>query len=967
MNHSLRNLFIGYTAIVIAVVLIIYYTFSTVRSQEKELATISKTREVLQKIQPVFLDLTEFESQLGTIVIFNKGNYTDAYNEALLKIKNDSALMMQLGTSHSGNRADYHRLASLLHNMTAFAEYLLRPGNAKKNNLPGNTWHSNSGKEIITEFKTIADKLEDAGRKTLSASYNNTINLTRRTFDFVKVMAGILILILFVSFIFIYRDIKRRRKTESRLKQFNTELERQVAEKAALIREKEEKYKRLYASMTDAYSIISMDGQLLEYNPSFKEMLGYTDEELKQKKYKDIIPSKWHAIEEDMVKTQILPNKFSPVYQKEYIHKSGRIFPVELRTFLLEDKEGNPEAMWAIIRDITDRREAENKLAISEKNLRYVLASTSDNFYVLQKKDYRILLINEAAEKNLRRAWGKPVTIGTNLMDVIPADTNEPIRESLERVFSGTKVEYELQHVQSDLPTWVMVTYTPVYDDWGKVIGAYILTKDITERKTAELELTEAESKFRNLVEKSLVGVYILLGDRIAYVNPRFAEIFGYEQSEMINSFLTEMLVHPDDKERFNENVRKRFSGETDSVHYELRCLKKSGEVIEVEVFGSRIQYKGKPAVIGTLLDITERRKTERENEHVRMLLRERVKELSALYQLGQVLQNEKKAISTVLENAVSILPQGWQYTSVTAARIVIGDTEYKTKNYGAVVHSQAAKFKGPEGEQGMVEVVYLEKRPQEKEDAFSVEERNMINMMAEMLRTYLFRRYETEMNKKMQQEILNRKVQEQKTVARAILNAQERERNKIGQELHDNVNQILASIKLYLGMARGKEEEEMAETIRESSQLLDNAIEEIRSLSKSQVTPLKKIDLEELIQALVDKLEETSDVAVKFVYVIKDKQVEDDLKLNIYRIVQEQVNNIVKHAEASVVSIALHENADGIHLSIADNGKGFVPDQKRKGIGLSNMINRVESFNGELDIISSPGNGCEIQIRIPC
>jgi PAS domain S-box-containing protein len=967
MSSSLRNLLIGFAAVVIAVVLIVSYTFSSLRSQEKELSTISKTRQVLQHIQPAFIDLTEYESQVGTILIFNKSKQTDAYVAALNKIKSDSVLMMQLAASHPENKEEYYKLAGLLHKMTVFADYVLDSHNLKKFDDPDNTWHTNSGKEIITEFKTIADKIEDRGRKTLSTSYNNTIDLTRRTFDFVKIMAGILILVLFVSLVLIYRDTRAREKKQETLSKFNTELEKQVTEKAALIREKEEKYKRLYESMTDAIGIVSLDGRLLEFNPAYKEMLGYSDEELVTKRYQDLTPAKWHEMEAEIVNTQVLVNKFSQVYEKEYIHKSGRVFPVEIRTFLLEDRQGKPEAMWAIIRDISERKEAENKLAISEKNLRYVLASTSDNFYVLHKKDRRILLINEAAEKNLLRAWGKAVTVGTNLMEVIPDGNGEPIRESLEKVFAGTKVEYELQHFQSDLPEWVLVTYTPVTDDWGKVIGAYILTKDITEKKIAELELIEAESKFRNLVEKSLVGVYIILNDKIAYVNPRFAEIFGYEQNEMINSFLTEAIVHPDDKDKFKENVRRRLSGQTDSVHYELRCLKKNREVIEVEVFGSRTQYQGKPAVIGTLLDITARRKTERDNEHVRMLLRERVKELSTLYQLGQILQNEKKPICTVLENAVSILTQGWHHASIAAARIVVGDKEYKTNNYGPAVHTQTAKFKSPEGEKGIVEVVYLEKRPQQNEDAFSVEERNMINMMAEMLRTYLFRRYEAEMNKKMQQEILNRKVQEQKTVTRAVLNAEERERNKIGQELHDNVNQILASIKLYLGMANGKEGRELVQTLKESSLLLDNAIEEIRSLSKSQVTPLKKVDLKELIQALVDKLEETSDISTKFVYMIRDKQIEDDLKLNIYRIVQEQINNVLKHAQASVISIALYADANDIHISIADNGKGFVPDQKRKGIGVSNMINRVESFNGELDIISSPGNGCEIQIRIPC
>jgi two-component system, NarL family, sensor histidine kinase UhpB len=131
-------------------------------------------------------------------------------------------------------------------------------------------------------------------------------------------------------------------------------------------------------------------------------------------------------------------------------------------------------------------------------------------------------------------------------------------------------------------------------------------------------------------------------------------------------------------------------------------------------------------------------------------------------------------------------------------------------------------------------------------------------------------------------------------------------------------------------------------------------------------VTPVKRIDLKELIQVLVDRLEDSTSIKTKFIYE-KDRIVDDDLKLNIYRIVQEQINNILKYADATEIAIQVDTDMDYLHVQVADNGRGFDPEIKRKGIGISNMINRVESFNGQLDIISSPGKGCKIDIRIPC
>jgi signal transduction histidine kinase len=106
--------------------------------------------------------------------------------------------------------------------------------------------------------------------------------------------------------------------------------------------------------------------------------------------------------------------------------------------------------------------------------------------------------------------------------------------------------------------------------------------------------------------------------------------------------------------------------------------------------------------------------------------------------------------------------------------------------------------------------------------------------------------------------------------------------------------------------------------------------------------------------------------VKASLVYELGGQVIEDELKLNIYRIIQEQINNILKHAEASEVTIMINGTPEQIHVSIADNGKGFDIAQPRMGIGITNMINRVDSFNGEVVIESSIGKGCRVDVNIP-
>ncbi|HNX18444.1 MAG TPA: PAS domain S-box protein [Methanoregula sp.] len=127
--------------------------------------------------------------------------------------------------------------------------------------------------------------------------------------------------------------------------------------------------RQLYESMMDAFCRVNMDGQILEYNPSFKEILGYSGEELVKLTYQELTPEKWHAIEKKIITTQVLPRGYSDVYEKEYRKKDGTVFPIEIRTTLIQDDTGQPAGMWGIIRDITERKRAEEKIILANRKL----------------------------------------------------------------------------------------------------------------------------------------------------------------------------------------------------------------------------------------------------------------------------------------------------------------------------------------------------------------------------------------------------------------------------------------------------------------------------------------------------------------------------------------------------------------------------------------------------------------------
>ncbi len=151
----------------------------------------------------------------------------------------------------------------------------------------------------------------------------------------------------------------------------------------------EKKYRGLFENLPDGFTLVGMDKQFIDINPAFCAMSGYTREELLDLKYPDITPRKWHARQDKVIESQVLSRGYSDVFEKEYIKKDGTVFPIEVRTHLDRDEEGNPLQMWGFVRDISQRKEAEK--ALKREELKYkILFESSNDAILLMKDDYCI-------------------------------------------------------------------------------------------------------------------------------------------------------------------------------------------------------------------------------------------------------------------------------------------------------------------------------------------------------------------------------------------------------------------------------------------------------------------------------------------------------------------------------------------------------------------------------------------------
>lgn len=219
-------------------------------------------------------------------------------------------------------------------------------------------------------------------------------------------------------------------------------------------------------------------------------------------------------------------------------------------------------------------------------------------------------------------------------------------------------------------------------------------------------------------------------------------------------------------------------------------------------------------------------------------------------------------------------------------------------------------------------------------------------------------------------EEILDREIRiKKKQITEAITDAKETERSDLGKELHDNVNQLLGASMLYLDMAR-KDIKNGEIYLIHSSEYTFSAIEEIRKLTKGLMTDTIK-DFG-LCLALEDVIHDTMEAyPVKIhstLHSSLEKTMNEKFKLNIFRIFQEQLNNILKHANATDIHITMSETKKVFSLIIADNGRGFNNTQKVRntGIGISNIISRAEFYRGKATFITEPGKGCKLVVTFP-
>lgn len=220
----------------------------------------------------------------------------------------------------------------------------------------------------------------------------------------------------------------------------------------------------------------------------------------------------------------------------------------------------------------------------------------------------------------------------------------------------------------------------------------------------------------------------------------------------------------------------------------------------------------------------------------------------------------------------------------------------------------------------------------------------------------------ETELLRK---ELQLQKLKHQKELAEAVLNTQEAERLRLGNELHDNVNQLLATANLCLDNLRplGDDDEKLKQKTKEFIMM---AYVEIQMLSRKLASPqLRANSIAKSLEELVNDIRVSNKYNIQFDY-DASIWVNKSLRLILYRIAQEQLKNVIQYSRASSIRVELKSANEEVILSIADNGIGFDYSKAKLGIGLTNIFERVKQYGGTAELDTAPGKGCRLRVCVP-
>ena len=721
--------------------------------------------------------------------------------------------------------------------------------------------------------------------------------------------------------------------------------ERNCAEQA--ISEAERKYREIFDNANEGIFQSTPEGQYVAANPALARMYGFASPEELIRDRKNITQTYVTPQRREEFKSLLSKHGIVRGFEHQIFHADGSKIWVSVNARAVRDGRGQIVYYEGTVQDITERKRTEAALRESEELFSRAFHSSPAPLIITRLADGLFLNANDAFLRafEYERAEVIGQTVAALNIYVSPGDRKSLLGKLQD---SGALREFESRARTKSgriLDLLVFVEPVTLYGEQCLLSTAY----DITDRKQVEEALRESEERYRELFENAKDAIYVHdLSGRYTSVNRAAEKLSGYSRAEIIGKHYSKFMA-PSHLKHARTNLVKKLD-EVPETNYEIDLITKDRRRVPVEVSSRLIYENGVPVgVQGTARDITERQLAEQ-----------------ARAQLALIVESSHDAI--------------------------IG----KTLD-GTIVswNSGAAKIYGYLAEEVIGRSVSLLIPPERRDD--------LPRIMEILRRGESIKNYETTRHTKggnvidvsltispirdslqnlvgastIARDITSSKQAEKglKTFSRRLIEAQEAERQSIARELHDEIGQVLTAVRINLqSIQRSGLADQNNPRFDESVAIVDEALGRVRDLSiELRPSLLDDLGLYAALRWYVDRYAQRTGIIAEVLNGFEeDGRLPRELETACFRIAQEALTNVARHAQAGSVSVQLERSWDRMFLTVMDDGVGFDLDSMRKNtvaasaLGLRGMEERALAVGGHIEIDSGSGRGTRVRASFP-
>lgn len=713
-------------------------------------------------------------------------------------------------------------------------------------------------------------------------------------------------------------------------------------------------------------------------SPQVEQLLGFTAEEWEGD------PALWterlHPDDRDAVIEATAESErdgvpFSAEYR--YLAKDGRVVWVRDEALLIErTADGRPWRFQGVMMDVTDRKLVEESLAITTERLEAVLEA-SPLAIVTVDLDGIVRTWNPAAERIL--GWRADEAVGRYLPHMPP-----DLRDEFDRLRDGVLATGEVAEVpatrrrrKDGTPIDLMISSGPLHDRSGKVVGLTAVLVDITETREAQRRLTEAERRYRTLVEAVPAVTYL---DRITnadgivayekvYVSPQVETILGYPPQRWGDELLWEQVLHPEDRERVLSYVTGRVRDE-EPVDVEYRLLAADGHVVWVREQSMPLREGGDLYWQGVMYDITGAKDAELALRDAEQRYRSLVEQIPAVtFADDSTPEHASLYISPQVVDLLGIRAEdAMRDTSLYRRHLHPDDAGWVWERWDRAVAAGDA-FEAEYRvihEDGRIRWVWERSAIIRSEESPSLIQGVLFDITDRKAAEEVLRNSEAEVRRSL--ELLRRTDDERRELLRHLVASEAAERGRMAEGIEDRSLQDMTALGLRLQtLRRGLEDPEQQGTVDRLGETVQQALTRLRHLLV-ELRP-RELDREGLAAALEHYLRAVvpAGTATRMENRLAAEP-ELEVRALAYRICQDVIAAAVDRAPVSRIAVDVEGRDDGTLVRVRDDGADLEPpDLSSPGrLAVLSMRERAEIAGGWLRTRSTPGEGTTVELWLP-